>query len=65
MGAAAMAHAQATTLILVTNTVAARQWRDELVKRTSLNEDEIGEYSGAKKEIRPVTIATYQVNSRF
>ncbi|NDD07630.1 MAG: helicase [Actinobacteria bacterium] len=61
VGAAAMAHAQATTLILVTNTVAARQWRDELLKRTSLNEDEIGEYSGAKKEIRPVTIATYQV----
>jgi DNA excision repair protein ERCC-3 len=61
VGAAAMAHAQATTLILVTNTIAARQWRDELLKRTSLNEDEIGEYSGAKKEIRPVTIATYQV----
>jgi DNA excision repair protein ERCC-3 len=61
VGAAAMAHAQATTLILVTNTVAARQWRDELLKRTSLHEDEIGEYSGAKKEIRPVTIATYQV----
>ena len=61
VGAAAMAHAQATTSILVTNTIAARQWRDELLKRTSLNEDEIGEYSGAKKEIRPVTIATYQV----
>ena len=61
VGAAAMAHAKATTLILVTNTVAARQWRDELLKRTSLHEDEIGEYSGAKKEIRPVTIATYQV----
>jgi DNA excision repair protein ERCC-3 len=61
VGAAAMAMAQATTLILVTNTVAARQWRDELIRRTSLTEDEIGEYSGAKKEIRPVTIATYQV----
>jgi DNA excision repair protein ERCC-3 len=61
VGAAAMAHAQATTLILVTNTVAARQWKDELVRRTSLTEDEIGEYSGTKKEIRPVTIATYQV----
>jgi DNA excision repair protein ERCC-3 len=61
VGAAAMAHAQATTLILVTNTVAARQWKDELVRRTSLTEDEIGEYSGARKEIRPVTIATYQV----
>ncbi|MCL2541750.1 MAG: DEAD/DEAH box helicase [Nocardioidaceae bacterium] len=61
VGAAAMAHAQATTLILVTNTVSARQWKDELVKRTSLTADEIGEYSGSVKEIRPVTIATYQV----
>jgi DNA excision repair protein ERCC-3 len=61
VGAAAMAHAKATTLILVTNTIAARQWRDELLARTSLTEEEIGEYSGAKKEIRPVTIATYQV----
>jgi DNA excision repair protein ERCC-3 len=51
-------------LILVTNTVAARQWRDELLRRTTLNEDEIGEYSGAKKEIRPVTIATYQVMTK-
>ncbi|MFM1952543.1 MAG: hypothetical protein RJA33_1337 [Actinomycetota bacterium] len=64
VGAAAMAHAQATTLILVTNTVAARQWRDELLKRTTLTEDEIGEYSGSKKEIRPVTIATYQVMTK-
>jgi DNA excision repair protein ERCC-3 len=61
VGAAAMARAQATTLILVTNTVSARQWKDELVRRTSLTADEIGEYSGAVKEIRPVTIATYQV----
>ncbi|NHC15586.1 DEAD/DEAH box helicase [Motilibacter sp. E257] len=61
VGAAAMAQAKATTLILVTNTVSARQWRNELLKRTSLTEDEIGEYSGSKKEVRPVTIATYQV----
>ena len=61
VGAAAMAEAQATTLILVTNTVSARQWKSELLRRTSLTEDEIGEYSGAKKEVRPVTIATYQV----
>ncbi len=61
VGAAAMAQAQATTLILVTNTVSARQWKAELLARTTLTEDEIGEYSGARKEIRPVTIATYQV----
>jgi DNA excision repair protein ERCC-3 len=64
VGAAAMAQAQATTLILVTNTVAGRQWKRELVARTSLTEDEIGEYSGERKEIRPVTIATYQVITR-
>ncbi|WP_454042890.1 DNA repair helicase XPB [Cellulosimicrobium sp. Marseille-Q8652] len=61
VGAGAMARSSTTTLILVTNTVSARQWRDELVRRTSLTEDEIGEYSGARKEIKPVTIATYQV----
>jgi DNA excision repair protein ERCC-3 len=61
VGAAAMAEARATTLILVTNTVAGRQWRRELLARTSLTEAEIGEYSGERKEIRPVTIATYQV----
>lgn len=61
VGAAAMARAGATTLVLVTNTVAGRQWKRELVARTSLTEDEIGEYSGERKEIRPVTIATYQV----
>ena len=61
VGAASMAKSSTTTLILVTNTVSARQWRDELVRRTTLTEDEIGEYSGARKEIKPVTIATYQV----
>jgi len=61
VGAAAMARAQATTLILVTNTVSAHQWKQELLRRTSLTEDEIGEYTGTRKEIRPVTIATYQV----
>ena len=61
VGVGAMVQAGATTLILVTNTVSARQWHDELLKRTSLTEDEIGEYSGSRKEIRPVTIATYQV----
>jgi DNA excision repair protein ERCC-3 len=61
VGATAMSLAKATTLILVTNTVSARQWKSELLKRTTLTEDEIGEYSGARKEIRPVTIATYQV----
>ncbi|OAH51021.1 DNA repair helicase XPB [Microbacterium oleivorans] len=61
VGAAAMADTKTTTLILVTNTVSARQWRDELLKRTSLTPEEIGEYSGQSKEVKPVTIATYQI----
>ena len=61
VGAGAMARSSTTTLILVTNTVAARQWRDELLARTTLTADEIGEYSGQRKQVRPVTIATYQV----
>lgn len=61
VGAASMAAVGAKTLVLVTNAVSARQWRDELLRRTTLTEDDIGEYSGQVKEIKPVTIATYQI----
>ena len=61
VGAGAMAAVGAKTLILVTNAVSARQWRDELLKRTSLEPEDIGEYSGQVKEVKPVTIATYQI----
>jgi DNA excision repair protein ERCC-3 len=61
VGATAMSLIKANTLILVTNTVSARQWRAELLKRTSLKEEDIAEYSGSSKEIAPVTIATYQI----
>ena len=61
VGAATMAELKRNTLILVTNTVAARQWRDELLARTTLTEEDIAEYSGSSKELAPVTIATYQI----
>ena len=61
VGAGAMARAATTTLILVTNTISARQWHAELLKRTTLTADDIGEYSGQVKQVRPVTIATYQI----
>jgi DNA excision repair protein ERCC-3 len=61
VGIGAMVGAGARTLVLVTNTVASRQWRAELLARTTLSEEEIGEYSGERKEVRPVTIATYQI----
>lgn len=61
VGLGAMAATDTTTLILVTNTVSARQWKAEILARTTLTEEEVGEYSGQVKEIRPVTIATYQI----
>jgi DNA excision repair protein ERCC-3 len=61
VGMAVMALAQSYTLILTPSTVAARQWKEELLDKTTLTEAMIGEYSGQRKEIRPVTIATYQV----
>jgi DNA excision repair protein ERCC-3 len=61
VGIGSMVAAHASTLILVTNAVSARQWRDEILARTTLTEDDIGEYSGERKEIKPVTIATYQI----
>jgi DNA excision repair protein ERCC-3 len=61
VGMAAMARCRTNTLILTTNTVAVRQWRRELLDKTSLGEAEVGEYTGDRKEIAPVTIATYQI----
>jgi len=49
------------TLILTTNTVAVRQWREELLDKTTLTEDEVGEYTGDSKVVKPVTITTYQM----
>ncbi len=52
---------QTKTLICVTNTVALRQWIDELLDKTTLTKDMIAEYSGDNKDIKPVTIATYNI----
>lgn len=61
VGMAVMEKLQCATLILTPNTVAVRQWIDELLDKTTLTEDQIGEYTGDKKEIKPVTITTYQI----
>ncbi len=61
VGMAAMARLQASTLILATNTTAVRQWIEELLDKTSLHDDQVGEYTGARKDIRPVTVSTYQI----
>ncbi len=61
IGIGVMSLMERETLILVTNTVAIRQWKDELLDKTDLDPEKIGEYSGEKKEIKPVTIATYNI----
>lgn len=50
-----------STLIITTNISAVHQWIDELLDKTTLSADKIAEYSGESKEIKPVTVATYQV----
>ncbi|MGI9951610.1 DNA repair helicase XPB [Moorellaceae bacterium AZ2] len=61
VGLAIMALARCYTLILVTNVTAVRQWVAEIRDKTDLPPDMIGEYTGEKKEIKPVTVTTYQV----
>jgi DNA excision repair protein ERCC-3 len=61
VGMAALARLKCETLILTPNGVSVSQWRDELLKNTTLKESDIGEYTGHAKNVRPVTIATYQV----
>jgi DNA excision repair protein ERCC-3 len=58
---AAMELLKTHTLVLTTNTVAVRQWTQELLARTTLRDQDVGEYTGDQKQIRPVTIATYQI----
>ena len=61
VGIASMARVAAKTLILTTNVTALRQWRDEILDKTTLNEEDVGEYSGERKQLRPVTLTTYQI----
>jgi DNA excision repair protein ERCC-3 len=61
VGIGAMAAIQKSTLVLTTSQTAVHQWHHELLDKTNLDPDAIGEYTGASKDIRPVTIATYQI----
>jgi len=61
VGMDAMAKAGTYTMILCTNVSAVHQWIDELLDKTYLTKDDIGEYTGNKKEIKPVTVTTYQM----
>ena len=60
-GILAMAKLGMRTLILCPNVTAVHQWIRELLDKTELTENEIGEYSGEKKDMKPVTVCTYQI----
>ncbi len=61
VGLGAMARVRASTLVITTSITAARQWMDELADKTDLQPEMIGEYTGHSKDIRPVTVATYNI----
>lgn len=61
VGMKIMSQLKTSTLIITTNISAVHQWMDELLDKTNLTEEQIAEYSGAEKEIKPVTVATYQI----
>jgi DNA excision repair protein ERCC-3 len=61
VGLGVMAKLRTQTLILTANVSALRQWRDEILDKTDLSAEQVGEYSGHEKEIRPITLSTYQL----
>jgi len=63
VGMGAISEIKSETLIITTSITALRQWITELLDKTTLTEDQIGEYSGEKKDIKPVTVSTYQILS--
>ncbi|HVX62277.1 MAG TPA: DNA repair helicase XPB [Pirellulales bacterium] len=61
VGMACMAAVQASTLVLTTNITATRQWISEILDKTTLHADQVSEYNGRAKDVRPVTVATYSI----
>ncbi|WP_274361568.1 DNA repair helicase XPB [Paenibacillus thermotolerans] len=61
IGIFAMARLGCATLILTSNSTSVRQWKEELLDKTELTEEEVGEYGGDRKQVKPITIATYQM----
>ncbi|WP_284638906.1 DNA repair helicase XPB [Paenibacillus silviterrae] len=61
IGIAAMGKLNCATLILTSNTTSVRQWKREILEKTEVPEEMVGEYTGEQKDVRPITIATYQI----
>jgi DNA excision repair protein ERCC-3 len=61
VGVGAMVRLGMRTLILCTGSTALEQWRREILERTTLTAEQVGEYGATRKELRPVTLTTYQL----
>lgn len=61
VGLAVLEDLQCETLILTSSSTSVGQWRDELLRWTNLDANAVGEYTGEKREVRPITVATYQI----
>lgn len=61
VGMTTMSLLKTNTLIITTNISAVHQWIDELLDKTNINPDDIAEYTGESKTIKPITVATYQI----
>nr|WP_246258486.1 DNA repair helicase XPB [Kroppenstedtia pulmonis] len=61
VGLAVLARLEKETLILTPNATSVRQWIDEILDKTDLSREQVGEYTGTRKEVKPVTVATYQI----
>lgn len=61
VGLACMAREQTSTLVLTTNVTSSRQWIREILDKTTLSHEQVGEYNGLAKDVRPVTVATYSI----
>lgn len=61
IGIAVMERFQCETLILTSNVTSVHQWITEILEKTTLSGEDVGEYSGGQKQVRPVTVSTYQI----
>ncbi|WP_042160087.1 DNA repair helicase XPB [Paenibacillus gorillae] len=61
VGIAALVQHRSAALILTSNATSVKQWKEELLDKTTLQSSDVGEYTGVTKQVRPITIATYQI----
>ncbi len=63
VGITAMSLVQRKTLILATNQASVNQWIQEIISKTNLTSRDVGSYTSDSRDLRPVTVSTYQMVS--